>query len=1002
MKAFSNYIIFASFFGASLCGAQQVASGQSSVTPPTPYSVVASGANSRVWERTLNVQGPNGQSTSEIERFTELATGLNYQDPTTGQWVPSQEEIEVLPNGTAAATQGQHKVYFPGNIYQGEIELVTPDGIQLQSRPMGISYDDGAKNVFIAILTNSIGQLVSSNQIIYPNAFEGLDADLLYTYTKSGLEQNIIIRSMPPSPAASGLNLATTRLQVLTEFFDPPKTAVSTTPIPSQGGIALNDESLDFGVMRMMQGRAFLFGTDASDAGVWVAKSWVQIDGRQFLVEEIPLAALANQLAALPAPQITQKAGALPMIASHTLQLPPQHLAKASPFALPMQLSQNAFPSKGLVFDYQTLSANTTNYDFQGDTTYYISGNVILSGTNNIFEGGTVIKYARGYGITLSSSAAVNWVTGAYRPVIFTAVDDNAVGQAITGSSGSPSGYYANAALDFAGTNIPTISHARFAYVQTGVITAAGNSVPYFYDDQFVQCQYAAQFNGSTIYLRNTLFANVQTNFVNVGATNLNLQNVTFNNITVLATVLSGTPNLFLTNCIFANVTNYGPVLTNGGYNGFYNSTSFGANSQTSISNPFQTVGGGGYYLTNGGNFLNAGTANIDPVLLASLGNRTVFPPTVYSLVAPSSDLNLSPVVARDDSGNPDLGYHYDPLDYAFGVVYCTNNIFINPGTAIALFTPTNPAVYGYGIGLNDAAQMVCQGEANQLIHLAVYNEVQESAGSWYEPTYALVTDSFGGSPGPIINSRFADWSVPAQDASLANLDNSGIDAFSDSQFHGGQFDVEYQSVNITNCLFERVDVEYTPNDGNTPSIINNSFWNGTFNFQSTVTNTPVKNNLFDQTIIPPPVSHRVGATHVIYLASNAGHNAYVTNGNTLDPVFPSDVILSNSPVYQSSWFGNYYLPPASPLINAGSTTADQVGLYHFTTQTNQIPETNSIVDIGYHYVATDQYGNPLDSNGDGIPDYLEDPAGNGSGNWNATMFLNVLITQPQNGSTIP
>ena len=35
-------------------------------------------------------------------------------------------------------------------------------------------------------------------------------------------------------------------------------------------------------------------------------------------------------------------------------------------------------------------------------------------------------------------------------------------------------------------------------------------------------------------------------------------------------------------------------------------------------------------------------------------------------------------------------------------------------------------------------------------------------------------------------------------------------------------------------------------------------------------------------------------------------------------------------------------------------------------------------MDIGYHYVATDPGGNPLDTNGDGNPDYLEDANGNG------------------------
>jgi hypothetical protein len=74
-----------------------------------------------------------------------------------------------------------------------------------------------------------------------------------------------------------------------------------------------------------------------------------------------------------------------------------------------------------------------------------------------------------------------------------------------------------------------------------------------------------------------------------------------------------------------------------------------------------------------------------------------------------------------------------------------------------------------------------------------------------------------------------------------------------------------------------------------------------------------------------------------------------------------------------------------------------------------EIKETNSTVSIGFHYVATDASGNPLDSNGDGIPDYLSDANGNGvvdSGEigWNIVgdLGLKVLITQPRNNSIIP
>jgi hypothetical protein len=88
---------------------------------------------------------------------------------------------------------------------------------------------------------------------------------------------------------------------------------------------------------------------------------------------------------------------------------------------------------------------------------------------------------------------------------------------------------------------------------------------------------------------------------------------------------------------------------------------------------------------------------------------------------------------------------------------------------------------------------------------------------------------------------------------------------------------------------------------------------------------------------------------------------------------------------YQTGPLGAFYYPTngasggLTNLINAGSRTADLAGLYHFTTSIGLAKETNSIVDIGYHYVATDANGNPLDFDGDGIPDYLEDYNGNGA-----------------------
>jgi len=59
------------------------------------------------------------------------------------------------------------------------------------------------------------------------------------------------------------------------------------------------------------------------------------------------------------------------------------------------------------------------------------------------------------------------------------------------------------------------------------------------------------------------------------------------------------------------------------------------------------------------------------------------------------------------------------------------------------------------------------------------------------------------------------------------------------------------------------------------------------------------------------------------------------------------------------------------------------------------VKETNSIVDIGYHYVAVDTNGIPLDSNGDGIPDYLQDANGNGLVDAGETNWGLAILTQP-------
>ena len=134
-----NSIIVIALLAAIAAKAQtgSAVSGSSTALPaPTAYSIVAQGANHRVWERTVYEPSLNGTIVGRKHRYTELASSLNFRDPTTGQWTPSKEEIDLLPPGgafAAAATHGQQQAWFPLDIAQGVIQLATPDGKQLQT-----------------------------------------------------------------------------------------------------------------------------------------------------------------------------------------------------------------------------------------------------------------------------------------------------------------------------------------------------------------------------------------------------------------------------------------------------------------------------------------------------------------------------------------------------------------------------------------------------------------------------------------------------------------------------------------------------------------------------------------------------------------------------------------------------------------------------------------------------------------------------------------------------
>lgn len=543
MKAYIVVILFLSTLAAS--HGQTSAQDSKQLPTDTAYAVVERGANHRVWEKTSYELLPNGKVVSKKHRYTELAGGMHYKDA-NGKWAESKEEIVAMPQGGAAAVQGQHQVYFPDDIYQGVIETVTPDGKHLKSRPAGISYDDGTNTVMIAELKASFGYLAGSNQVIYPDAFTGVKADLVCTYRKTGFECDLVFREQPPMPEQYGLSSAVSRLQLVTEFIDVPEPDKTTGRTSKKDG--LKDTVLRFGQVVMGQGKAFAVGNSEQDtngipaAKMPVYKTWLHLENRTFLIEEVPYEQIGPKLQKLPSGGAmlnnkTSSAG-LCRVSSQRL-LPTRRPVQAGTNA--MQLAKVDFLNKsGVVLDYVILDSSSAELT---NGTYLVTGNVYFDSVT--FDSGVVVKYdpdSLGNILIGSGDSCCSSPSGyvaIYGSTVFTSKDDDSVGEIISGSTGDPS-IIPTVAIVLATSDI-TISGcdttASFHYLDCGIDIVTTDPVDFYSSYvnvlEFGNCDIGInQANGGTLNLSGASFANCQVCVNQNGSCVATVDNIAYNNCT--------------------------------------------------------------------------------------------------------------------------------------------------------------------------------------------------------------------------------------------------------------------------------------------------------------------------------------------------------------------------------------------------------------------------------------------------------------------------------------
>jgi hypothetical protein len=121
----------------------------------------------------------------------------------------------------------------------------------------------------------------------------------------------------------------------------------------------------------------------------------------------------------------------------------------------------------GFIIDYD-LTGTLTNFTFSSDTTYMVTNTVTLAGTTT-FEGGTVVKFSTNASAQISTLDALECKSGPYRPVVFTAKDDDTVGFQISGSTGHPTNYYGQGLVLDGGGETFTLQNLRCSHLNYAV-----------------------------------------------------------------------------------------------------------------------------------------------------------------------------------------------------------------------------------------------------------------------------------------------------------------------------------------------------------------------------------------------------------------------------------------------------------------------------------------------------------------------------------------------------
>jgi hypothetical protein len=357
-----------------------------------------------------------------------------------------------------------------------------------------------------------------------------------------------------------------------------------------------------------------------------------------------------------------------------------------------------------------------------------------------------------------------------------------------------------------------------------------------------------------------------------------------------------------------------------------------------------------------------------------------------------------------------------DPIDFL------TSCIVGRGGPTLTLTNGVALAFYNNkGIDLYLGTGLVSQGSPNQRNYIAYYNLIQEQPTNL--DTNVTVAESFpiysdptipNDGVYPTLDLRLTTICAPTGETNLWNTGTSqSISSLRmrDCEIYGSGATWQMSestgpTVELINNVFYRV--PFSIYSDATCTVFNNLFY-GTTNYitninvngtLSTNTNTLVKIQYLGGPSLSPNTNENNVYNGVTVSLDGAvvGYNAYLNGAVNIAGGTSTD--NTNTIFWNSGPLGSFYQWTGGPELTNGSTTAANLGLYHYTVLTSDAIEGSNTVSRGYHYVAVGAGDLPLDSNDDGYPDYLQDSNGSGTNDtanpWNEGT-LPWIGTQPVN-----